>query len=217
MKREEASEEYLRLFDFADSNHDGKLNANEFNRYVAAKGLFPGVKREVLYDFQNKPFDEANTNWDEEISEEELEACVKSSEELLFMQQNFQAENQKIPHRDKEVDLILGGISLATSVGAGVCKTARINSANLPINKRFIKYEKFIKGPVTKFNKVIESIGKWGGLIVAGMAIADLVMANNEEKKRNNLKNEYIDKVNDFIKENPNSTSAKEFVDRLIS
>jgi len=228
MTRNEMLEKYgernIAVFDFADSDKDGVLNSHEYNRYVASAGLYPEIKEEDVdwrTEATRQAFNDANTDNDNKISLEELETYTEANVKLKLMKQDYKYANEKIPHRDKDADMLLGGLAFITGMLGPLAARCNNKALNTPINyssvsERVVKLDKFVKNPLVQ--KSFNAISKFAvgfGALVMGMCAVDLWLANKEDKQRCELKNEYINKVQGFINENPRSSLAKEFLSQL--
>lgn len=226
MTRKEMQEKYecdvaYKLFDFADSDGDGTLTSHEYNRFVCCNGLYPGVKKDDIASYSNQAFEDADINNDNEISLEEANAYTETNVEFELMKQDYRYKNDAIPHRDKGADILLAGTAL-TAAGLGTYlqiyskKVLAKPVDYLRASKTHIKLDKFLRNPMNiKGMNIFTKIGTGFAILACGMALTDLIMAQKEDKQRQELKNEYADKVSDFINNNPNLTSAQEFFNKI--
>ena len=226
MTREEMQEKYEceeanKLFDFADSDGDGTLTSHEYNRFACCNGLYPGVKKDDIASYSNQAFEDADINNDNKISLEEANAYTEKNVEFELMKQDYRYKNDAIPYRDKGGDILLVGLAvtlagLAPSLANSTKKYLATRFDYSRVSKAFIKWDKFIRNPMyLKGEKIFIKMATCFAILGCGMALTDLKMAREEDKQRQELKNEYTDKVSDFINNNPNLTSAQEFFNKI--
>ena len=215
MKRDSLTrEEELKVFDYADENGDRILNGNEFNKAICASGHYPGEKNTDRSYYNKEEWNKFDKNQDGEITKEELDEYVNLEVKYELIKEEFSRKNSEIQHHDKESSLLLGGLGLATSVIAKICKNESkklLPAKTLAENGIQLKHPKFYEFLRTsKVHKYLDNFGIVFGLVVSCLAITDIIMGNNNEKKRNILKHEYSEKMYNIVEENPNSERAKQ-------